>query len=274
VGDPGSRIIDSAAALIPSIDVWPILGKIYRVVSVPLLVESELVGTLTLGFEITPQDIVVLKRATNSEIVLVNESSTVLSTLDSAEAAALLPPLHRSVGALCLPGLTPMPRLSRLPQQRNLPGHEAPAEPGSFSRVAEGILLLLKPVSLEVRHTMASILGTFGIVSTVFLVLTTIVGLVISRSLTRSISELVRGTTEIDAGNYDFVIRTRGKDELALLARKFMSMSASLKEKISELGRLNQDLLERNRDLDETLRKLQSAQEDLIRSDVWRRPAG
>jgi signal transduction histidine kinase len=90
---------------------------------------------------------------------------------------------------------------------------------------------------------------------------------VISRSLTRSISELVRGTSEIDRGNYDFAIRTHGRDELALLARKFMSMSASLKEKISELGRLNQDLLDRNKDLDETLRKLRSAQEDLIRSE-------
>jgi two-component system NtrC family sensor kinase len=44
-------------------------------------------------------------------------------------------------------------------------------------------------------------------------------------------------------------------------------MSSSLKEKITELGKLNRDLLERNADLDETLRKLRSAQEDLVRSE-------
>jgi two-component system NtrC family sensor kinase len=77
----------------------------------------------------------------------------------------------------------------------------------------------------------------------------------------------VRGTTEISRGNYDYTIRVDGKDELGLLARRFMAMSSSLKEKINELGKLNRDLLERNRDLDETLRELRSAQEELVRSE-------
>jgi signal transduction histidine kinase len=46
-----------------------------------------------------------------------------------------------------------------------------------------------------------------------------------------------------------------------------MEMSASLKEKISLLGQLNDNLMERNRDLDETLRQLQTAQEKLVRSE-------
>jgi signal transduction histidine kinase len=114
---------------------------------------------------------------------------------------------------------------------------------------------------------MTSVLGTFGVVSLIFLVLTTIIGLFISRGITRPISELVRGTTEISQGNYDYSIRVRGRDELSILAQRFMAMSSSLKEKISELAKLNQDLLERNRDLDETLRKLQSAQEEIVRSE-------
>ncbi len=265
---PGTRIIDSAAALIPSTDVWPIRGRIYRVVSVPILVESELVGTLTLGFEITPQDIAVLKRATNSDVVLVNESSTVLSTLDSTEANALLPAISSLRGRPLLTDEdSDATAVTLTTENETYLGTRLLLNPVASAESTRVFYLLLKPVSLEVRHTMASILGTFGIVSTVFLALTTIVGLVISRSLTRSISELVRGTSEIDRGNYDFAIRTHGRDELALLARKFMSMSASLKEKISELGRLNQDLLDRNKDLDETLRKLRSAQEDLIRSE-------
>jgi signal transduction histidine kinase len=77
----------------------------------------------------------------------------------------------------------------------------------------------------------------------------------------------VQGTTEITKGNYDYAIQVRGRDELGILAGRFMAMSSSLKEKITELGKLNRDLLERNRDLDETLRQLRSAQEDLVRSE-------
>jgi signal transduction histidine kinase len=46
-----------------------------------------------------------------------------------------------------------------------------------------------------------------------------------------------------------------------------MEMSASLKDKITQLGTLNQDLVERNRTLDETLRQLRSAQQELVRSE-------
>jgi signal transduction histidine kinase len=127
--------------------------------------------------------------------------------------------------------------------------------------------LIIKPLSSEVRQAMGSILGTFGIVSLIFLGLTTAIGLVISRSMTRPISQLVQGTTEISRGNYDYAIRVGGRDELGILARRFMAMSLSLKEKITELDKLNRDLLERNRDLDDTLRKLRSAQEDLVRSE-------
>jgi len=51
-----------------------------------------------------------------------------------------------------------------------------------------------------------------------------------------------------------------------------MEMSASLKEKITQLGQLNRDLLERNKDLDETLQKLRSAQQQLLRSERLRQP--
>jgi two-component system NtrC family sensor kinase len=44
-------------------------------------------------------------------------------------------------------------------------------------------------------------------------------------------------------------------------------MSKSLKEKVDELGRLNKDLVGRNRDLDVTLQKLKEAQEELVKSE-------
>jgi signal transduction histidine kinase len=263
-----SPAIPGALQYLASTDVWSIRSRVYRIVSVPILVGSDLVGTLTIGFEITGADIAALKRATNSDLLLLNDKSTVLSTLDSTEAQALLPAIaglrglqHESgddtVGvalSLATKDETYLGTAFRL-------SHVANTDSGTVS------YLIIKPLSREVRQAMASILGTFGIVSLAFLALTTIIGLVISRSMTRPISELVRGTTEISRGNYDYPIRIRGKDELSILAQRFTEMSSSLKEKIMQLGQLNQDLLQRNRELDETLQKLQSAQEDLLRSE-------
>jgi signal transduction histidine kinase len=263
-----SQAVQGALQYLASTDVWSIRGRIYRIVAVPILAGSDLVGTLTIGFEITDADIAALKRATNSDLLLLKDRSTVLSTLDSTEARSLLPALA------ALPGLrresgddTIGVSLALSTRDETYLGtafrlnHTAFTDSGSVS------YLLIKPLSREVRQAMASILGTFGIVSLAFLVLTTIIGLVISRSMTRPIAELVRGTTEISRGNYDYPIRVRGGDELSILAERFKEMSSSLKEKIMQLGRLNADLLQRNRELDETLQKLRSAQEDLLRSE-------
>jgi signal transduction histidine kinase len=236
-------------------------------VSVPVVIEAELVGTLTIGFEITAADIMTLKRATNSNLLLVCGSSTVLSTLDSAEARSLLPVRVPEVHRAGTDGDTVGTAFNLTTKDETYVGTtfllNHPARPDSGAIY----YLIIKSLSREVRQSMASILGTFGIISLIFLALTTVIGLVISRSMTRPIRQLVQGTTAISQGNYDYVIPVRGKDELSLLAQRFMEMSGSLKEKITQLGKLNQDLLERNRDLDETLRQLRSAQEQLVRSE-------
>jgi signal transduction histidine kinase len=125
----------------------------------------------------------------------------------------------------------------------------------------------MKSTHREISRSLNPILGTFGFISLLFLVLTTIIGYAIAGGITRPINKLVRGTTEVAKGNYGFVISVSGKDELSFLAQRFGDMSKSLKEKIDELGQLNQDLISRNRDLDETLQKLKEAQEELVKSE-------
>jgi signal transduction histidine kinase len=263
-----SEPITSALHFVAATDVWPIRGILYRIVSVPILIETELVGSLTIGFEITRSDIATLKRATNTDLLLIDNRSTVLSTLDSAEAAALQPaiiPFEQS--AFGTGGDTVGSALKLATSSETYLGMAFPLHHSAMTDSNTVSYLMIKPLSSEVRRSMASILGTFGLVSLVFLGITTIIGLVISKSMTRPIRELVKGTTEISRGNYDFPIQVRGKDELGFLASRFMEMSASLKDKITQLGKLNQDLLERNRTLDETLRQLQAAQDELVRSE-------
>ncbi|HUI09092.1 MAG TPA: ATP-binding protein, partial [Bacteroidota bacterium] len=261
---PSWQTVRGALHLASSTDIAFLDGRMYRIVSVPVVIENELVGTLTIGFEIAQGDIAALKHLTNSDVVLASGATPVLSTLGTGEASALLaamgPVPDRALPAD--PDAAPV-KIST-GSETYLGTMLRPGRGGDGSAAA---YLIVKPLSREVRQAMASILGTFAVVSLIFLGLTSIIGLVISRGMARPISELVRGTTEIARGNYDYAIMVQGGDELGLLATRFMSMSSSLKEKISELGRVNGDLMERNRDLDETLRQLRSAQEDLVRSE-------
>jgi signal transduction histidine kinase len=263
-----SQTVIDALRNIASTAVVPVQGDIYRLVSVPMVIETELVGTLTIGFEITANELATLKRATNCEILLVTGQITYLSTLDSAETRALVsavnPAWQRGFQAARESTDTPF---SFGTNEGEYLGSSFRLSAPAGGDVGVVYYLMLKPVSREVRQAMTPILGTFGMVSLIFLVLTTIIGLVISRGMTRPISELVRGTREISQGNYDYMIPARGKDELSLLAQRFMAMSSALKEKISELAKVNLDLVARNRDLDETLRQLQSAQEEIVRNE-------
>ncbi len=262
---PDSGSIRGAVGFAASTNVWAIGHAVYRIVSVPIVIESELVGTLTSGFEITAADLGTLKGAINSDILLVHDGTIVQSTLDSAEARALLPLLAsgRARSAAASPDSTGA-EISLTTRDETYLGTIFNLD---HAAGGETFFVMLKPLGREVRQSMASILGTFGLGSLVFLALTTLVGLVISRGMTRPIQHLMAGTTEIARGNYDVRIAVRGKDELSFLAQRFMEMAASLKEKISLLGQLNEDLLARNRDLDETLQQLRTAQEKLLRSE-------
>ncbi|HXX64391.1 MAG TPA: histidine kinase dimerization/phospho-acceptor domain-containing protein, partial [Bacteroidota bacterium] len=261
--DLGSRItIDRAIRHVATTDVWAVQGSVYRVVSVPILLEQELIGTLTLGFPITGDEIATLKAATGSDIILALGTRPIASTIDSTAAQELL-------SAMGSAGTDTATSMLRLPGgSETYLGTTFPLSLGSASQDAVVRYLILKPFSRETRRAMASVLTTFGVISLIFLGFTTVIGVVISRGMTRPITDLVKGTTEISRGNYDYTIAASGKDEISFLGSKFMDMSRALKEKMSELDSLNRDLLERNRILDETLKRLKEAQQELVQSEL------
>lgn len=260
--------IANARHFVASTDIWSIGRHIYRVVSVPIIVETDLVGTLTIGFKITRGDIATLRRATNADVLLLSNGSAILSTLDSTEVATVLPAVPSlEQRALETGGDTIATPVKFATREETYLGTAFTLHRATGRDSADVFYLMIKPLSREVRNAMASILGTFGLVSLAFLTITTVIGLVISRSITRPIRHLVRGTTEISKGNYDYPIHVKGKDEINVLAQRFKEMSASLKDKISQLGQLNKSLVDRNKTLDETLRELQTAQQNLLRSE-------
>jgi signal transduction histidine kinase len=262
------RTIDEALAYRTSTDVWVVEGGAYRIVTVPILIEDDLVGTLTMGFKISTADLSSLKRATNCDLLIGTDSLVIAATLDTTEARALLRSItdaERNIPPA--PSDTTETSLTLATQDETYLASRYRLSRDTSSSTPAVSFLIIKPLGREVRGAMASMMQNLGVLSLLFLVLTTVVGLVISRSMTRPIAALITGTDEISKGNYDYVMDVRGADELNVLARRFMAMSASLKTQIAQMARLNQDLTQRNEELDDTLRKLRAAQEELVRSE-------
>ncbi len=61
-----------------------------------------------------------------------------------------------------------------------------------------------------------------------------IVGLRLTRTITRSVAELYKGTQNVNRGNLSYRIRVRSKDQLAALETSFNSMTDSLERLIAE----------------------------------------
>ncbi|HZQ44802.1 MAG TPA: SpoIIE family protein phosphatase [Acidobacteriaceae bacterium] len=72
------------------------------------------------------------------------------------------------------------------------------------------------------------ILIAIGIFFAVLELFALLMGAGLSRTITRSVAELYRGTREIDSGNFEHRIVIKRKDQLGALARSFNGMTASI----------------------------------------------
>jgi PAS domain S-box-containing protein len=226
-------------------DLWDINGSVYRVASVPMTVGSDLVGTLTIGFRVRDEDIASMRSMTNTDVVLVVDTMVVVATSGAPERTELERWLRQS------------DRSHQDPQRANVFTIDASRDKyvSVFCRLnsqttspAVGYLLM-KAVEREVQASMAPIRSALIVLSIVVLIVSALIGFIISNGITRPIASLVQGTSEISKGNYDYRIDVRSGGELKFLAQRFEEMSSSLKEKVNQLA-------ERNKELENTLHRL------------------
>ncbi len=99
--------------------------------------------------------------------------------------------------------------------------------------------------------------------------------LMFRRLVSRPVYRLVQATREISRGNLHYSVpgaplgpgELLPRDELAVLAARFDEMRKSLGEKIDQLDQANRMLSRQNVEVEEALRQLRQAQEDLVRSE-------
>ncbi len=230
---------------------------VYRYAEVPLIIGTDSIGSLTLGFRFGRQDLFDLQAMTNSDVLLAAGDSIVLGTVPDATL-----PMFASL--MSIPDIARDTAAGESELTRVLPVDLAGEKFLVTALRANGggslRLFLLRPVGREVDAALKPVFSTFIILSVVVLLITAVIGYFISQGITRPIGALIHGTSEISQGNYDYRIKVGADAEMRYLAERFEDMSAALKEKIQQLA-------DRNVQLEDALRQLKETQGELVRSE-------
>lgn len=202
-------------------------GRLYEVSIQPIYfgdpAEGRLLGFLGLGLEINEQQARDLSRVTESDVVFCQADVPVRSTLSSSQLAELVPLLPSFVDASSSAIIS-------------LGGERFQATSvelgfGSGKPVRLVILKSLTSAYAFLNHLDRLVLG-LGLVG---IVAGTLLALVVSRTITRPLDELVVGVRALGRGEYDYPLSADGRDEVAELTDAFGRMRSSFRESQREL---------------------------------------
>ncbi len=199
--------------------------RAYRVAVVPILVEGELAGTLTLGRPIDSALAQRLKATTRSDVVFVVNGRPWIRTTTRSGLA------DRLASAPFQPGVARVADGEGrfLALAGNL---EGPTSGGSLGFV------LLRSLDQE-----TAVLGRIGrdltIAGAALIVMALLIGFLVSSGITRPVRRIVEAANEMRDGNYDFPLEVRSSDEMGTLARHFEAMRESQRHEIERLGEID-----------------------------------
>ncbi|MEW5974618.1 MAG: histidine kinase [Acidobacteriota bacterium] len=230
--------------------IWQVGAKVYRMVSVPILLQDIVVGTLSTGFEISPGLVATIKSNTDSDIVYSAGGNIVASTLGSVQNEALKSYLRQ----------LPMSQLQvarTIQAEVKLAGETYLTLRVSAGDVAGGAFVVLNSIDQAMQATMGDIRQTLiwtGLISTVIAIL---LGLSLSESVTRPLMRFVgfmQGITRTGDLNQQFQSGAPNY-EVDALARSFERMARSLNESQQQMANYDRELRQREID-EEKLRSL------------------
>jgi two-component system, NtrC family, sensor kinase len=118
----------------------------------------------------------------------------------------------------------------------------------SDGRIA-GVFVLARQGSQLIGNIEARRQRIIGTTTTLVVLLSVLVLIIVRRSITRPINQLVARVREIGSGHWEQRIEVKGRDEIAALAREFNLMSEELNRSYSNLLQEQQDKLGLERDL-------------------------
>ena len=102
-------------------------------------------------------------------------------------------------------------------------------------------VIATQPMS-EALSVVDTVLSYFILISVISLVFISLAGFLLSKSITKPLSNLTNGVAEMGKGNLDYRIYINSKDEIEELANTFNQMAKDLKKSKAKLDEYNREL--------------------------------
>lgn len=249
--------------------VWPFRQKTYRMVSVPILLQDIVVGTLSTGYEISPGLVRTIKSNTDSDVVFVGGGQVIASTLTDAQNEALLKHLNESKQAAfregdpaAVPGSASSETYTGLPSsplqsEMKLFGETFLALQVLTGNSSHGSFIILNSIDQAMQGIMGGIKLTLILIGVFSVLVASLLGFALSQSIARPLMNFVNfmdGITQTGELQQKFQ-HDRPNFEVDVLARSFESMARSLAESQAETACYHEEL-RRKEFNEEKLRRL------------------
>ncbi len=207
------------------ISFWIIDEKLYQIVTVPIF-QNFIIGTLTLGKRITRKEAFSLKEDTQSDITFILGNNIVASTHSDIAQVDLFRSYLVHRGSLD----RQMNADVSIQQEALLDGERFLCAFSRASKESEAVYVMavsLDEAMAEHRKFQTIIL----LVGALVLMLAIAGAFIMAERITAPLRNLVVGTKEILAGNYNFGLHLTSNDEIGQLAHSFNDMVIGLRER-------------------------------------------
>jgi sensor histidine kinase YesM len=225
------------ASFVQAASLWRFQEKTYRIISVPILLQDFVVGTLNCGFEISDGLVRSIKANTNSDIVFFSQQGIIASTLSPAQNQALRKVLGEAPNVVLGNGPGKQTELG-LDGESFLTLTMAPGE------VTRESFVILNSIDQALSGIMGGIKRGLVLIGIFSILLAVLLGWGLSRSFTRPLMTFVQFMHGITQAG-DLKKKFRGSSpnfEVDVLANSFESMARSLEESQAQTARYYEEL--------------------------------
>ena len=239
-----------------ALHIWPVQGKLYQVTTVPLKVGPDILGTLSIGYEIDRALLDELKTVTGSEITVLTGGTILASTWPEAAKQELLETLAHA-NWMATAGAASQE--SHAVQELSLGGETYLSLAVSLAGLhgqPVGVYMLQHSLD-EALGLLPSMQRALMLTGFVAVVVALLVSFVIARGVTAPVQQLVRGAEAVGQGDYQYRIDVRSDDELGVLAQAYNTMTDKLQESIEARNAAYRELQQQAQALAASLRKVE-----------------
>lgn len=217
--------------------------RLYHVVSIPVYVESELIGALTLGLEIGNTEAQKFSQLTHSRIALLADGHVVASTLSRPDANAEIANIYSALGHDNTLS-TPAPVKQVLLDGEHYFGMAGAFESLTKNRTLGYVLLSSYDQPLQALDQTKRLLLIASLCA--IFIGTAVIWWIIRRT-TQPLSDLRASVEAVGRGDLSRRVAFNYQDECGQLAEVYNRMAENLKQSQEELEKAHADLLETSR---------------------------